>query len=407
VVPAARSAEGLSDNTRAIPMWNPMALAVVMMGVLLLSACGSASDGGYLPDQRLQYKKQREAAENLEIPPDLTTGGFDDAMDVPPLGGTSTYSEYMDERAARRRTASSAQVLPEVKDVKLRREGNTRWLEIAGSPQQLWPKIIDFWRSQGILLVEQDPSAGIMKTDWLENRAEIRRDFVTKLLRKVVDGLYSTAVRDQYRVRIEPGLRDGTTDLYLTHRAMEEHLRSSVSGGEASSIWELTPADPGKEVTMLRRLMVYLGASRQSQSRLAAAARQQTTKRPKSQITKGPGGESLLIISYEYRRAWRLTGVALDRVGFAVEDRDRMRGIYYVRYDDPAAGEEKKGWGSKLAFWRSGDKRSGDKKGVSQYQVKLMGNGTRTRVRVYDHVGQPASSVTAEHILRLLHGQIR
>jgi len=383
-------------------MQNATTLAAVMIGVLLLSACGSASNGGgYLPDQRLQYKKQREAAENLEIPPDLTAGSFDDAMDVPPLGGTTTYSEYVGGQSARRRrSAGSVQVLPEVKDVKLRREGNNRWLEIDGAPQQVWPKIVGFWRSQGILLVEQDPSAGIMKTDWLENRAEIRRDFVTKLLRKVVDGLYSTSVRDQYRVRIEPGLRTGTTDLYLTHRAMEEHLRSSVTGGEASSVWEPAPADPGKEATMLRRLMAYLGTSKQPESE-SAVAEQQASESPKSRLTRGPGG-NLLIISDEYRRAWRLTGVALDRVGFAVEDRDRMRGIYYVRYDDPARGEKKKSWGSRLAFWRRDDE-----KGVAQYQVKLMGDGTRTRVVVRDQVGQPASSATAERILRLLNEQIR
>ncbi len=384
-------------------MRNAMALAVVMMGTLLLSACGSASSvGGYLPDQRLQYKKQREAEENLELPPDLTAGGFDDAMDVPLLGGAATYSGYVGGQSAWRRTADSAQVLPEVKDVKLRRKGNNRWLEIDGAPQQVWPKIIGFWRSQGILLVEQDPSTGIMKTDWLENRAEIRRDFVTKLLRKVVvDGFYSTSARDQYRVRIEPGLRAGTTDLYLTHRAMEEHLRSSVTGGEASSIWEPAPADPGKEATMLRRLMAYLGASEQPESQ-PAAAKQQATKRPKSRLAKGPDGESLLIISDEYRRAWQLTGVALDRVGFAVEDLDRMRGIYYVRYDDPAQGEKKKGWGSRLAFWHRDDK-----KGVAQYQVKLMGDGTQSRVVVRDRVGQPASFATAERILRLLNEQIR
>jgi len=403
VVAAVRSVAGLSDNTRPIPMRNTIALVVVTIGVLLLSACGSVLNmDDYLPDQRLQYKKQREAAGNLEIPPDLTAGSFDDAMDVPPLSGTATYSEYVGEQLARTRTAGSAHVLPEVKGVKLRREGNSRWLEIDGSPQQVWPKLVGFWRSQGILLVEQDPSTGIMKTDWLENRVEIRRDFVTKLLRKVVDGLYSTSGRDQYRVRIEPGLRAGTTDLYLTHRAMEEHLRTSVAGGQASSVWEPAPADPGKEATMLRRLMVYLGASKQSESRLATATEQQVTKRPKSRFAKGPDGESLLIISDEYRRAWRLTGVALDRVGFAVEDWDRMRGIYYVRYDDPAQGKKKKSWGSRLAFWRHDDK-----KGVAQYQVKLMGDGTQTRVLVRDQVGQPASSATAERILQLLNGQIR
>jgi len=383
-------------------MRNTIVTAVVMTDVLLLSACGSASNGGgYLPDQRLQYKKQREAAENLEIPPDLTAGGFDDAMDVPPRGGAATYSEYMGGQSARRRTAGSTQVLPEVEDARLHREGNNRWLEIDGAPQQVWPKIIGFWRSQGILLVEQNPSTGIMKTDWLENRAEIRRDFVTKLLRKVVDGLYSTSVRDQYRVRIEPGLRAGTTDLYLTHRAMEEHLRGSAAGGQASSVWEPAPADPGKEATMLRRLMVYLGASEQPESE-PTTAKQQAAGKPKSRLAKGPAGENLLIISDEYRRAWRLTGVALDRVGFAVEDRNRMRGIYYVRYDDPAQDEKKKGWGSKLAFWRRDAKKE-----VAQYQVKLMSDGTRTRVVVRDQVGQPASSVTAEHILRLLNEQIR
>lgn len=383
-------------------MQNTTVLVAAMTGVLLLSACSSVSNiGDYLPDQRLQYKKQREAAGDLEIPPDLTTSGFDDAMDVPPLGGTATYSEYVGRQSARRRTAGSVQVLPEVEDIKLRREGNNRWLEIKASPQQVWPKIVGFWRSQGILLVEQDPSAGIMKTDWLENRAEIRRDFVTKLLRKVVDGLYSTSVRDQYRVRIELGLRAGTTDLYLTHRAMEEHLRGGVTGSAAYSVWESAPADPGKEATMLRRLMVYLGAAKQPESE-PAAARQQAAKSPKSRLVKGPGGEeNLLIISDEYRRAWRLTGVALARVGFAVEDWDRMRGIYYIRYDDPTQGEKKKGWDSRLAFWRRDDE-----KGAAQYQVKLMGGGAQTRVIVRDQVGQPASPVTAGHVLRLLHEQI-
>jgi outer membrane protein assembly factor BamC len=260
---------------------------------------------------------------------------------------------------------------------------------------------VGFWRSQGILLVEEDPTTGIMKTDWLENRAEIRQDFVTNMLRKVAEGLYATSLRDQYRVRIEPGLDAGTTDLYLTHRAMEERFRSNAAGEDSSTVWEPAPADPAKEAAMLRRLLVYLGVPEQQAGGLAAQ-QQQAADRTKSQLTTGPGGESTLIISDEYRRAWRLTGVALDRIGFAVEDRDRTQGIYYVRYDDPSKGEKKKGWGSKLAFWRDDDEKS-----VAQYQVKLSGDGTQTRVVVRDQVGRPASSATAERILRLLNEQIR
>jgi outer membrane protein assembly factor BamC len=376
----------------------PVALAVVF----LLPACSSGpSIEEYLPDQRLAYKQQREAEENLEIPPDLTAGGFDDALDVPDLGGagSATYSEYVGERSERRRIASSGDVLPAVQDVELRREGSNRWLEISGTPQQVWPRVVSFWREQGILLVEQNPSTGVMKTDWLENRAEIRKDFVTNVLRRVADGLYATSTRDQYRVRIEPGLNRGTTDLYLTHRAMEERFARNVVGEDTQSIWEPAPSDPGKEAEMLRRIMVHLGVTEQRAGRQAA---QQQATAPKSRLETGAGGETTLVIDEEYRYAWRLTGVALDRVGFAVEDRDRTQGVYYVRYDDPSKGQEKEGWASKLAFWRSDEVDT-----VTQYQVKLTGEGNRTRVVVRDRVGRPDNSPTADRILSLLSEQIR
>jgi outer membrane protein assembly factor BamC len=382
-------------------MHNAKALAVLTSAVLLLPACSSVDVDDYLPDQRLEYKKQREAADNLEIPPDLTAGSFDDAMDVPPLGGTgtATYSEYVGEQGRRRQVATSGDVLPEVQDVTLRRRGDNRWLEIKASPQGVWPRVIDFWRSQGILLVEQDPTAGIMKTDWLENRAEIRRDFVTNVIRKVADGLYATSTRDQYRVRIEPGLSAGTTDLYLTHRAMEERFRSNAAGEDTNTVWEPTDPDPGKEAAMLRRLMVYLGVS---ETRAAGQVAQSQPASAKSRLVTGSGGETTLVIDDEYRRAWRLTGVALDRIGFAVEDRDRTQGVYYVRYDDPSKGEEKKGWGSKLAFWRSDEVDT-----LTRYQVKLTGDGAQTRVVVRDQVGRPDPSATSKRILTLLNEQIR
>jgi outer membrane protein assembly factor BamC len=382
-------------------MQNSSARAAAILIVLLLSACGGVDVNEYLPDQTLQYKKQREASENLEIPPDLTSAGsFDDAMDVPPIEGTATYSEYVGEKSRRRQIATSGEVLPAVKDVKLRREGNNRWLEVDAPPQQVWPKVVAFWRSQGILLVEQNPTTGIMKTDWIENRAEISRDFITNMLRKVADGLYATGQRDQYRVRIEPGIESGSTDLYLTQRAMEEHFRTNTVGEDVATVWEPAPSDPGKEAAMLRRLMVYLGVSEKQASQLTTQ-QQKATSGAKPQLVKGPGGESELILSEDLRNAWRLTGVALDRVGFAVEDRDRTKGIYYVRYDDPSKGQEKKGWASKLAFWRSDDKN-----GVAKYQVKLTANGDRTRVVVRDRVGRPAPPATADRILRLLSEQI-
>ena len=367
--------------------------------LFLLSACGSVSVDDYLPDQRLAYKKQREASENLEIPPDLVSGQFDDAMDVPDLGGSATYSEYLGERKHKRQLSSAGQVLPEVKNIVLKRDGDRRWLEIAAPPQKVWPRLIAFWREQGILLTEQDPMTGVMKTDWLENRADIPKDIVTNTLRKVVDGLYATATRDQYRVRIEPGERSGTTDLYLSHREMTEHLVSNTVGEDSNTIWEPSGSDPDKEAVMLRRLMVFLGVTEARAKRVLAEQTQ--THRAGARLVQD-GGESYLLLEEEFRRAWNGVGLALDRVGFAVEDRDRSQGIYYVRYDDPSKGQKKKGFLSKFAFW---DKEEVDT--VQQYQVRLIGKGKETRVSVYGASGRPDHSATGQRILQLLQEQLR
>ncbi|MBK1700999.1 hypothetical protein CKO41_06150 [Thiococcus pfennigii] len=367
---------------------------------LLLAGCGSSELKNIAPDQRLAYKRQQEAAENLEIPPDLTTSTFDDALDIPAAGGgATTYSEFEGQRSRRQQMAAttSGAVLPEVKGVELRREGGNRWLEVEASPQQVWPKVVAFWREQGILLVDQDPTTGTMRTDWLDNRAEIRRDFVTNALRKVVDGLYATSTRDQYRVRIEPGLTSGTTDLYLTHRGMEERLVRNTAGEGANTIWEPAGSDPDKEAEMLRRLMIYLGVSEQGAKRMIAQGAQEPSL---ARLVAGTGGPEL-VIAEEFRRAWRVAGLALDRVGFAVEDQDYTNGVFFVRYADTDKAPEKKGFVSKLAFWRG----EGED-GVAKYQVKLVGSGEETRVTVLDAAGRREQSETAERILRLLQEEI-
>ncbi|MGD2084474.1 MAG: outer membrane protein assembly factor BamC, partial [Chromatiales bacterium] len=128
-----------------------------------------------------------------------------------------------------------------------------------------------------------------------------------------------------------------------------------------------------------------------------------TEKQPiRSQLTQTRAG-SLLTINEEFSRAWRITGVALDRVGFAVEDRDRSRGLYFVRYDDPFAGEENRGFLSKLAFWR--DDKNIDKE--NQYLVNLRPQGATTEVVVLNKDGERSNSDTAKRILTLIHEQIR
>jgi outer membrane protein assembly factor BamC len=387
-------------------LWVAPAILIVSAG---LAGCGTVSVEEMLPDQTLAYKKSREASENLELPPDLASGNFDDALDVPPVDGGATYSDYASGRAQRRQVAASGAVLPTVESVELRRSGNERWLEVQATPQQVWPRVVSFWREQGILLEEQNPAVGVMKTDWLENRAEIPQDFVTRMVRKVADGLYATSTRDQYNVRIDTGPKAGLTEVHLTHRGMEEKLVTGTLGDSSRTVWEPSGTNPDKEAEMLRRLMLYLGASKKQAGAVvagagAAGAASGTVARPASParlVTEGAA--QVILISDEFRRGWRMTGSALDRAGFSVEDRDMSRGAYYVRYQDADARSrgEKRSWVSRLAFWRKDDIDR-----VKQYQIRVQGDQTQTRVSVLDAKGNPDSSPAAGHILALLVEQM-
>lgn len=390
----------------------PMLPIVLAVAAVALVGCGSDVVRDIIPDQTLAYKKSREAGENLELPPDLRGGSFDDAMDVPPIAGGATYSDFAGGRAQRQQTAGTGEVLPTVPSVELRRSGNSRWLEVQAPPQQVWTRVVSFWRQQGILLVSQDPAVGVMKTDWIENRAEIRQDFLTRMVRKVAEGLYSASTRDQFSVRIDAGPTRDVTEVHLTHRGMEEKLVSNTVGESNRSVWEPTGNDSEKEAEMLRRLMLYLGASQQRAS--AALAGAGTGAGPaagsganvaQSGVARiaTEGGAPVLIVDDELRRGWRMTGSALDRAGFAVEDRDMSRGLYYVRYQDADAGatRQQRSWASRLAFWRSNDIDR-----VKQYRIRVEGDDAQTRVSVLDSNGQRDGSPSAGRILALLQEQM-
>ncbi len=374
--------------------------------VVLLAGCSLSAIEDSLTDQRLVYKRQREAIENLEIPPDLTAvGRFDDALEIP--GGSerpTTYSEYTGSRAQRQQVAvQGGEVLPAFQNVELKRRGDERWLEAQATPQALWPRLVAFWREQGIVLIEQNPAVGLMRTDWLDNRAAIRKDFLTRMVSKVAEGLYATSTRDQYTLRIEEGIKPGTTEIRLTHRGMVERLvEGGIAGSTERTIWEPSGSDREKEAEMLRRLMVYLGAA---SSKAAGSGAEMTAGQQIAASSRlaHENGVPIILIPQELRSAWRMTGAALDRAGFVVEDRDQAQGLYYVRYaGQEAQPEQRSGLLSRLAFWHRPKIDP-----VKQYQIKISGNDQESRVMVLAADGRPDTSADGQRILTLIQEQLR
>jgi len=363
-----------------------------------LAGCSSLDTDGLIPDKQVEYKREQQAEKNLELPPDLTSSRVNDRMAVPDnfAGVGTNYSEYVVDRGLRgqgvaMRTGGS--VLPANPDMRIERDGDVRWLTVKADPDALWDRVLDFWQDQGVLLNEQNPEAGIMMTSWLENKANLSNDIITETLSSVFDGLYETGYRDAYRIRLE---RSGElTEIFMTHYGMEEKLAGENAG--KTIIWEQRPRDPELEIVMLRRLMIFLGAAEdRANAQLAAASKY---KKPRATLMQDEKGAKLLIIE-EFQRAWRFTGLALDRIGFAVEDRNRQAGIYYVTYNDPSASKSATGFLDSLKFWS-------DEEQNNKYEIHVKTEDAVSSVYVHDDKGVVLNTVTAKRMLNLLQQQLR
>ena len=375
-------------------------LAALCAAMVAMAGCGTLSD--LLPEAKKINYKSAGKLPPLEIPPDLTAPGADERYSVPDISpsGSATFSAYNKERSREPGTVSSASaILPSMDEVGVRveRAGTQRWLVVRAEPEDIWPVVKDFWHELGFLVKVEMPEAGVMETDWAENRAKIPSDILRNTLGRLLDSLYSTAERDRFRTRLERG-PDGTTEIYISHRGMSEVME----GAGVRTMWQPRPADPDLEAEMLARLMIRFGVTEErARSSLATAGSQ----RERAQLNPEKGG--VLTVNEAFDRSWRRVGLALDRVGFTVEDRNRSQGIYYVRYINPDTDSgATPGLLSKLAFWRDPE----EEQQKNQYRILLSETGTTTEstdVTVLNKDGEPAPSGDASRILKLLYEQLK
>jgi len=366
---------------------------------LSLLAIAMAGCSAFPDSRKIEYKSAGKVP-TLEVPPDLSQVAKDDRFLVPDADGkgSATFSAYSADRtpAAQEKNAT---VLPQIDKVRVERSGNQRWLVVAVPADKLWDTVKDFWQETGFIVNVERPEAGVMETDWAENRAKIPDDIIRNTIGKLLDSLYSSGERDKFRTRFEAGSEPGTTDVFISHRGMEEVYTSSAKD---DTRWQPRPPDPELEAEMLRRLMVRLG----SEEKRAEASLANIKAEPRAKLAKADDGSGTLEVFERFDRTWRRVGLALDRVGFTVEDRDRSRGLYFVRYVDPEVDNRKKddGWMSKVTFWRSSEASASSK---VQYRIHVSDAGQQSVVKVLSSEGGTDKSDTAKKILGLLLQQLQ
>jgi len=368
--------------------------AALLSAALVLQGCSgfrSMLNG----DDSVDYKSVVRS-DPLSIPPDLTQAASDPRYRAP-ASGTTTFSQFQQAGQANAKGVPSSQsaVLPTRADMRVMRDGDLRWLVVDMPPDKVFSLTADFWVETGFSLDVTDPKAGLMITNWAENRAKIPESFIREALGKVLDGLWDSGTRDKFRTRIERA-GNNRTEIYISHQHMEEKNYSTQ--GQVDVRWMNGKEDPGLNAAMIARLMVFLGEDVDGARKKMGQAQMAKQDAP---VSTPDGDKSALVIAESFDRAWRRVGVALDSGNFAVDDRDRAAGDFYVRYVDTDTGmkREDPGFFSKLFGAKDPAK-------APTYRLHLTDQGGKTEVTVFDADGKRDTSPTAQRILGVLSGKL-
>jgi outer membrane protein assembly factor BamC len=367
---------------------NPFFKLTLVSVAISLSACT------VLESDKVDYRSASNGVKvpSLDVPPDLTQLSKDTHYAV--VGGTVSASGF---KAGQPAVLATTPVVAAAAlgDVRIERAGNQRWLVVNRPADKLWEPVKDFWQENGFQLSMDQNALGIMETDWAENRAKIPQDFIRASLGKLLDSLYSTAERDKFRTRLERNA-NGETEIFISHRGMIETITTKSSQEAGNTVWQPRATDPELEAEFLRRLMVKLGVTEPQAKTLVASA---VVPRSIASIST-ENGQPAVRIEEGFESAWRRVGLALDRTGFTVEDRDRKQGIYFVRYVPLNADNTEPGFFSKLFS-------SSKNTDAAKFQIAVRSVANVTTVSVLDTKGAPETSVSAQRIVKVIAEDIK
>ena len=381
--------------------FTPAATRGFVLSALMVSLSGCGMLGSVMESDKLDYRAAKKAAP-LDVPPDLTQLQKDNRYAVPDGRGVATASGYQQQAGAAVGTpvaSGSAIGAPGSAAVRVERNGNQKWLVVKQTPEQVWPQLKQFWNDAGFTISSESAATGVMETDWAENRSKIPQDIIRRTLGKVIDSAYSTGERDKFRTRLERAA-DGGTEIYISHRGAEEVLTGPQ---KEITAWTVRPNDPGLESAMLAKLVARLTGAPDVKSTEAIVAN--APAQPIHAKLVGAGAGSYVEVDEGFDRAWRRVGLALDRVGFTVEDRDRVNGVYFVRYVDPDAAGSTGFLKRLLTFGNAADKE----KEAQRYRVsvKAEASGAASQVAVQTNDGKPETTGAGAKILKLLGDELK
>jgi len=307
--------------------------------LLLVSGCSWFSDDkGVFVDRSKDYLEATQEPP-LVIPGGLDAGRVQETAPIPEIP-TPLEPEYYPDQPPRPDAIHGSDSRDEVR---IQRLGNRSWLAIPEDPTTVWPKVKQFLAENGVGLARELPSEGRLDSVWMDIGNEQYRDVIRLTIRDAKDAAQMTGGRDRIRIRVEPGLRERSSEVHVRY---ENDAFSPPAPDTlvdlASSTSHLLPA----EQSLLNELGAYI-AARVSEQTVSMVA-QDMAGGVKSFIDRDAEGDPVLRLLVDKQRSWATIGQSLSRANIEIVEDDEAAGRYVIRVPEDLQVDE----GEKKGFFR-------------------------------------------------------
>lgn len=328
-----------------------------------LSSCGLF--GG---DERPVYQGA-EYYKNLEVPPDLTRPDTSDQLSI---------AKPTDEALQRFRDNNKLEtvITPKFAGVRVVNYAGSSWIEVDNKVDFVWQKLLEFWESEGVELVEIRPLLGFMETGWTE-RLDAKGGFFRSMLQKL-----EPDQKDKFRVRVESFDNNQKTRIYIAHTRIERVVRGEYSD---EYTWQTMPSDLEAEREIISRMALFAGLNDDSRMQLLE------NYRPYSSLVKlDRTNTTALTMTGSMDFVWRRAMRALDRMRMQdIREEKQNNTIYFTAAkvsDENLHVEEdelsKSSWLMNLFRGDSKEDLASDK--ARQYRLEFTDANGRVQIQVKD-----------------------
>lgn len=322
-------------------------------------------ESGIIRDRSQDYEKAAEG-KSLEVPPHLRARKTQGALEIPQIAQTAVESgkEYRVPRPEFFYTETASD------NVSLARDGAEKRIIVDGSIDQVWLKIQDFWRFNGIELSDSNPQTGVMETQWIEKEGN-ELGFVDSWIKRLTFRDIEGAPKDKLQVSLRPE----QADVSRTSITMK-HVRFSQNDQVGQIDWNKSAREVGYKSDMMFEMLRYLSKASDKDS-APTLAKLKNPRQGQTSLGRDSRGNPVLKVEAPINQVWDSVSGAMGSDRFDVGTRDKDTGMFYFSYTTSAKVDETERMG--FFEWLHSDR--GDITFETTALAAALGVGDKDKIR--------------------------